>query len=94
MPFYVLTCLDKPGNLELRMKTRPAHQAHIAAHKDIVKMGGPFLDQAGEMIGSMLILETPDLAAAQAFADADPYQTEGVFASSIVRGFNPIIGNL
>ena len=94
MPLFVLTCLDKPDNLELRMKTRPAHQAHIAAHKAIVRLGGPFLDDAGGMIGSMLILETPTIKEAQAFADADPYRTEGVFESSTVRAFALVVGSM
>jgi uncharacterized protein YciI len=92
MPLFVLTCLDKPDNLELRLKTRPAHQAHIAAHRDIVRLGGPFLDEAGGMVGSMLILETPTMAEAQAFADNDPYRTEGVFESSTVRPFTLVVG--
>lgn len=94
MPLFVLTCLDKPDNLELRMKTRPAHQAHIAANRSIVRLGGPFTDEAGQMVGSMLILETETLAQAQAFADADPYKTEGVFASSDVRPFAIVVGEI
>jgi uncharacterized protein YciI len=94
MPLFVLTCLDKPDNLELRMKTRPAHQAHIAANREIVRLGGPFLDDKGEMVGSMLILETDDISGAQAFADNDPYLTEGVFASSEVRPFTLVVGSI
>lgn len=93
MPLFVLTCLDKPDNLELRLKTRPAHQAHIAANRGIVRLGGPFLDEAGGMVGSMLILETPTLEEAQAFADADPYKLEGVFESSTVRAFTLVVGS-
>jgi len=92
MPLFVLICIDKPNNLELRLKTRPAHQAHIAANDSIVRLGGPFLNEAGEMIGSMLILETPTIKEAQAFADADPYQLEGVFESSTVRAFTIVKG--
>lgn len=92
MPLFVLTCLDKPDNLELRMKTRPAHMAFIAANRGMVRLGGPFLDEAGGMVGSMLILEAPTLQEAQAFADADPYKIEGVFESSIVRPYNVVVG--
>ena len=94
MPLFVLTCLDKPGNLELRMKTRPAHLDFIAANRAMVRLAGPFLDAEGGMAGSMLIVETESLAQAQAFADGDPYKTAGVFESSVVRPFKLTIGEL
>ena len=92
MPLFVVTGLDKPNNLELRMKTRPAHQAHIAANREIIRLAGPFLDDDGAMLGSLLIVETPTKAQAQVFADADPYLTEGVFESSTVRAFSIVVG--
>jgi uncharacterized protein YciI len=94
MPLFVLTCIDKPNSLELRLKTRPAHQVHMAANESIVRLGGPFLNEAGEMIGSMLILETATIAEAQAFADADPYRLAGLFESSTVRGFTVVKGTI
>ena len=32
MPHFALICIDKPASLALRMATREAHFAHVAAH--------------------------------------------------------------
>lgn len=92
MPTFALNCLDKADAIELRTANRPAHVAHCEANDAIIRMAGPLLNDGGTMIGSLLILDTPDKATAQAFADADPYATSGVFARvelheiKIVRG--------
>lgn len=93
MPLFVLTCIDKPGALEVRLATREAHIA-FARESGALKLGGPFLDAAGEMAGSMLIIEAEDLAAAKAFSEADPYRKAGLFQSVDIRPFRITIGAL
>ena len=96
MPLYTLTCIDKPGSLDLRMATREAHLAYVRNLGDglSLKLGGPFLDEAGQMAGSLLVLEAPDRAAAQAFSAADPYARAGLFDSVEIREFRVTIGEL
>jgi uncharacterized protein YciI len=91
MPHFLLTCLDRPDGLERRMGARPAHLEYVQGSA-LVKLAGPFMSPDGGMIGSMLIIEAPDLAAAKAFSDADPYVAAGVFASVEIREFKPTIG--
>jgi len=93
MPLFVLTCIDKPNALEQRLGAREAHIAYVRGSGQC-KVGGPFLDEAGEMVGSMLIIEADDLAAAKAFAAADPYAHAGVFESVDVRPFKLTLGSL
>jgi uncharacterized protein YciI len=93
MALFVLTCIDKPDALDLRMAARDAHLAYVRGSGQC-KIGGPFLDEAGGMAGSMLIIEAEDLAAARAFAAADPYATAGVFQSVDVRPFKLTLGQL
>ena len=93
MPLFVLTCIDKPGALDQRMAAREAHLAYVRG-SGVAKLGGPFLDEAGGMAGSMLIIEADDLAAAKAFSAADPYLTAGVFESVDVRPFKVTLGGL
>ena len=64
MAHFALMCFDKPNSLDLRMATREAHFAYGRATPGVVRLGGPFLNDAGEMIGSLIILEVADLAAA------------------------------
>ena len=57
-----------------------------------VKLGGPFLDAEERPIGSLLILEGADLAAAKALLDEDPYAKAGLFASVEVKPFRRVVG--
>ena len=93
MPLFVISCLDKPGALALRMAARPAHLEHLSANPG-VKLAGPFLDQAGEPTGSLLIVEAEDIGAVRTFADRDPYVQAGLFESVEVRPFRATIGDL
>jgi uncharacterized protein YciI len=81
---FVITSQDKPDSFELRMATRPAHFEYVQK-TGAVKLGGPFLDEKGEMIGSLIIIEAPDLAAATEWQVNDPYVKAGLFAASELR---------
>jgi uncharacterized protein YciI len=85
MPLFVISWMDKPDSLELRMANREAHLAYAAKHHDQVRLGGPFLGPDGQMAGSMMVLEMESLEAAQAFHDADPYKLAGLIEHSDVR---------
>jgi hypothetical protein len=89
MALFVVSYIDKPNSLALRMANREAHLAY--AHADDkpakVKLGGPYLDEKGDMAGSLIILEAPDKAAAVAFTQNDPYVKAGLFSSIDVRPF-------
>lgn len=93
MALFVLTCIDKTGALQTRLDTREAHLAYVR-DTGVVKLGGPFLDEAGGMAGSMLVIEAQDLAAAKAFAKNDPYAKAGLFQSVEVRPFRITVGGL
>ena len=90
MPLFAVICRDKPGALQVRLDTRDAHLAHIR-DSGIVAMAGP-LREDGQMCGSLVVLDTDDLDAAQAWAAADPYKAAGLFASVDVIAWNKVIG--
>ena len=89
---FAAICLDKPGSLDLRLSTRPAHLDFLNAHAARIKLGGPFLDAEERPIGSLLILECADLRAAQALLDEDPYARAGLFACVEVKPFKRGVG--
>jgi uncharacterized protein len=91
MALFVLSCIDKPDSLALRMATREAHFAY-AGGQGTVRLGGPFLDAKGDMAGSLIVLEVADLAAAQAFADGDPYGQAGLFERVEIRPWRATFG--
>ncbi|HEY3777168.1 MAG TPA: YciI family protein [Rhizomicrobium sp.] len=81
---FVITAMDKPNSRELRMNTRAAHFDY--AHRTGgVRLGGPFLDDNGEMIGSLIIIEAQDLDAARRWQAGDPYAEAGLFSEADVR---------
>lgn len=86
-----LICIDKPNQLHIRQENRPAHLDHINS-SGVVEMAGPFLNEAGEMTGSLVILNVDDLAAARDWAAEDPYAKAGLFQSVDIREWKKVIG--
>ncbi len=85
MPF-IINALDREGCLELRLRVRPDHAAYILANTpETVKLAGPYLNQQGEMVGSMLIVAARSQADAEQFVAHDPYFKAGLFARVEVR---------
>ena len=70
-----------------REKHHPAHAEYLRSHKKILVLSGPTLtDDGNSVIGSLLVVNVGSRAEAQAFADADPYQTAGMFTEvKIIR---------
>lgn len=90
MPLFAVICRDKPGHLQTRLDTRDAHLAFLKA-SDALRMAGPLIEE-GEMRGSLVVVETDDLAAAQGWAAGDPYKAAGLFASVEIIEWKKVIG--
>lgn len=88
---FALITKDKPDALQTRMDNREAHLAYIA-ETGVVETAGPFLDENGQMCGSLIVLEVADLAAAQAWAANDPYAKAGLFSEVTLRAWKKVIG--
>ncbi|WP_316668988.1 YciI family protein [uncultured Propionibacterium sp.] len=71
---------------------RPAHRAYL---RELFAAGS--LKAAGPLLGTdpvraLLIVETPDEAAAAALSDADPMLTEGIVLERSIIEWNPVTG--
>ncbi|WP_040605031.1 YciI family protein [Sagittula stellata] len=86
-----LMAKDKTGHLQTRKDNRDAHLAYIEA-TGVVTQAGPLLDEAGEMAGSLVILDVEDMASARAWADSDPYAKAGLFESVTLTAWKKVIG--
>jgi uncharacterized protein len=75
------------GTAEAREQHRGEHIAYRKRLGGAMRLAGPILDDAGTAIGSLVILEADDRAAAQQLATRDPYVTAGVLELSSVRGY-------
>lgn len=93
MPLYALTCLDKENGLETRLGARQDHLAWVQS-TGMLRLGGPFLDDKGDMAGSLMIIEAADLEAARQFNRDDPYTKAGLWASVDIRPFRVTFGPL
>ena len=85
-----LIARDKDGALQTRLDNRAAHLAYIE-ETGVVSQAGPLLD-GDAMIGSLIILEVEDMAAAQSWADNDPYAKAGLFQSVDLIAWKKVIG--
>jgi hypothetical protein len=87
LPLFILYCIDRLGSRETRAAHREAHIAHVR-RPGVTKLAGPMLDEAGQIAGSLLVIEAEDLAAARTFAAEDPYSQADVFERIDIRPFN------
>ncbi len=76
-----------------RMEVRERHLdgARALAEAGVLQVGGALLDDAGAMIGSALVVEAADEAAARALVEADVYYREGVWQTYEVHPFRRAI---
>ena len=81
---------DKPGALQTRLDNRDAHVAYLK-QSGAVAQAGPLLDDAGQMCGSLVILDLPDMDAARAWVAGDPYGKAGLFDSVELIAWNKVI---
>lgn len=88
---YALICLDKPNALQTRVENRTAHLDHIQS-SGVVEQAGPFIDAAGQMCGSLIVLSVETRAEAEAWAVADPYAKAGLFQSVMIQEWKRVIG--
>ena len=88
---FALMTRDKIGALQIRKDTRDDHLEYIKS-TDVVEMAGPLLDTDGEMCGSLIVLDVADMAAAQNWADNDPYAKAGLFEQVTLTAWNKVIG--
>ncbi len=96
---YAIHGTDVPDSLPQRLAARPAHLARLKTLQDEGRLvlAGPFpaVDSndpgpAG-FSGSLIVAEFDSLAAARAWADADPYVAAGVYAGVEVKPFRKVL---
>jgi len=96
---YAIIASDVTNSLEKRLAARPAHIERLQQLKaeGRVVLAGPHpaidSNDPGEagFSGSLIVAEFDSLAAAQAWADADPYIAAGVYDNVIVKPFKQVL---
>ena len=96
---YAIIASDVANSLEKRLAARPAHIERLQQLKaeGRVVLAGPHpaidSNDPGEagFSGSLIVAEFDSLAAAQAWADADPYIDAGVYEKVAVKPFKQVL---
>jgi len=79
---YIIYQEDKEGGETIRAATKETHLAYLERHRDILVLGGALLaDDGVKRLGSCLIVNVPDRAAAEAFSAEEPFRKAGLFKS-------------
>lgn len=89
---FVIHMIDRPGSADVRAEVSDAHREFVGGHLDTMYIGGPLLDDDGTTaVGSMIVMNFPDRAAAVTFIESEPYNRAGLFESVTVRAFHPVV---
>ena len=99
MMLYAIIGEDRAGTLEQRMAARPAHVERLLALQQEARLildgPCPAIDSPDPGVagfsGSIIIAEFASLAAARAWADADPYVAAGVYEKVTVKPFKKVL---
>ncbi|MBW4706367.1 hypothetical protein KX928_01045 [Roseobacter sp. YSTF-M11] len=91
---YVIHALDHPNMINTRALHIDAHRAYAKAATTIeIAISGPMLaDNGTDIIGSLLIVEAPDRATAEDFANNDPLNKKGIWRQLDITAFNRRVG--
>ena len=92
---FAMSATDRVDAGSLRADTRPEHLEHLKRMGAKVAFAGPYLAADGKTpVGSLVIFEATDQAAAEAIAQADPFCKAGLFSSISVTPFRVTLQNL
>jgi len=91
---YAIIAIDHRDFQKIRADTRPRHLEFIEENKDKVAIAGPFLNDAGESIGSFYVVRVSDEADARRFIESDPYSGVNLFSDVQIRRWRLVIDNI
>ena len=77
-----------------RLRFRPEHLRQIEPRVDRgeILIGGAILDEGGDMVGSVLLVDFESRDELDAWLEVDPYVTGGVWVDIEVKPYRPAVG--
>jgi len=96
---YAIIAQDVPNSLEKRLSNRPAHleRLQLLQQEGRLILAGPHpaidSEDPGQegFSGSLIVAEFETLAAAQAWANEDPFIKSGVYEKVTVKPFKKVL---
>jgi len=90
---FLIFSKDKADSLPVRKSNRDAHLAFLITDKAAeVLMAGPWLDEDGVMVGSLLVVDCVDRETLDGWIARDPYAAAGLVGEATVKPFMWAIG--
>ena len=93
MTHFLIYTEDKDDSLSIRMENREAHLNWVTRDPNVQLISaGPWLDAAGDMRGSLLIVSADSLQIVENWLAEDPYNKAGLTGFKRIRRFNWLLG--
>lgn len=93
MPLYALMAKDHRNGVEHRVAVRPEHLKYLESIGDRLVFAGALQTEAAQPIGTLTVIEAPNLEEATAFFEKDPFVVRGVFQSHEISRWNWALNN-
>ena len=85
---FVFHLIDRADAGDLRQRVRPEHKSYLAAVADRIAFAGPLTQDDGQtMLGSLLVIDFDDRAAAERWMAEEPFTKAGLYQSVSVLPF-------
>ena len=85
---FAMVAFDQPNSVAKRMEIRPEHLKHLDALGDKLILAGPFLNDKGEGVGSIVVIEADSLDAAREMFNRDPFIKANLFDQITIKPWN------
>lgn len=90
---YAIVTRDKPGAGAVRKEKLMQHLAHVEKVLDRIAVAGPLRDDAGNFVGSLLVVKAESVEDARAFLEQDPYFRADIWDRIEISAFNAAAGD-
>jgi uncharacterized protein len=86
---FAILLIDRPGTAELRLKVRPEHRAYLGLQAERIAFAGPLTSEDGQTtVGSLLVMDFPNRAAADEWLNNEPFMKAGLYEKPVIHVFN------
>jgi uncharacterized protein YciI len=83
--YFALVAHDRPNAVADRQRLRADHFKFLDGLGEGLIFAGPFLNDQGEGVGSIVVIEAADLEEARSTFARDPYAQGGLFDSITIK---------
>ena len=90
---FLITAYDGENMLEKRMEVRPRHLENMSRVNGKVLCAGGILDEAGNMKGSVLIIDFDSRDQLDAYLKTEPYIIENIWEKVTAEPMNVVLLN-